>query len=215
MAAQRRTYEDLVWQAANKYGVPPNLVQSVLLRESGGNPNALSNKGAVGLMQVLPSTARGYNVNAQQLYNPATNVDVGAHYLADLYHRYGNNPVGALVAYNAGPGRWNEVMSGKRPYSSLPSETQNYVNNILSGSSPSRNMLGLQGNYTPMPSEGQQYTRAMSAPSMASPNTPSQNSSINTGMMSFSPYNQVSMQPYNDDLDYLINAYSNRISSPI
>lgn len=213
MAAQRRSYEDLVRVAANKYGVPQNLVQNVLLKESAGNPYARSNKGAIGLMQLMPNTAAMYGVNSQQLYDPATNIDVGTHYLADQYHRTGNNPIGALVSYNGGPGRWDAITRGKSSYSMLPSETQNYVNDIMGN---------INGNRMP----------AIPNINTASDNlrvTPAINNSNQAVSMiqqgSYIPglqeayqapvFRPVSMQPYNDNVDSLINAINNRFNNAI
>jgi soluble lytic murein transglycosylase-like protein len=91
---------ELADQAADKYGLPRNLVRSVMAAESGFATQAVSPKGAIGLMQLMPSTARDLGVNAQ---DPAQNVDAGARYLRDLLIKYNGALWHALAAYNAGP----------------------------------------------------------------------------------------------------------------
>jgi hypothetical protein len=95
--------------------------------ESGGNPNAVSPKGAIGLRQIMPTTAADYGVSKDQLYDPVTNRKVGNQILGDLLKRYNGDVDAALVAYNAGPGvadKW--LAAGKNP-KVLPAETQAYV----------------------------------------------------------------------------------------
>ena len=113
---------DLADAAADKYGLPRRLVRSVMAAESALNPLAVSPKGAVGLMQLMPSTARTLSANP---YDPAQNVDAGARYLRDLLLQYKGGLWHALAAYNAGPGavaRYN----GVPPYR----ETIDYITRI-------------------------------------------------------------------------------------
>ncbi|WP_206830913.1 lytic transglycosylase domain-containing protein [Alicyclobacillus fructus] len=116
--------DEIVRQAAAKYGVPEGLLEAVIQQESGGNPNATSPAGAIGLMQLMPATAAAYG--ARQPYDPAENVDAGAHYLADLLARYQGNVALALAAYNAGP-EAVDAYGGVPPYP----ETQAYVRAVL------------------------------------------------------------------------------------
>ena len=100
---------DLADAAADKYGLPRQLVRSVMAAESALNPLAVSPKGAVGLMQLMPATAKTLSADP---YDPAQNVDAGARYLRDLLVQYDGHLWHALAAYNAGPGavaRYNGV----------------------------------------------------------------------------------------------------------
>ncbi len=117
---------DLLHAAAEKSGLRPEFVLSVAAVESAFRTQAVSPKGAIGLMQLMPGTARDLGVNA---HNPAENAEAGARYLKQLLVRYSksSDPVRfALAAYNAGPGavdRYREVP----PYR----ETQAYVEKVL------------------------------------------------------------------------------------
>ena len=116
---------DLIAEAARRFGVPASWIAEVMSVESRGHAKALSPKGAIGLMQVMPETyadmrAR-YGLGANP-WDPRDNVLAGAAYLRLLYDRYG--APGFLVAYNAGPGRWDDYRLRARP---LPSETVAYL----------------------------------------------------------------------------------------
>lgn len=111
--------------AAEKYGLPPMLVRRVMAAESGFNPKAISPKGAVGLMQLMPQTAEKLGVDA---HDAAQNVDAGARYLRELLERYHGALYHALAAYNAGPEAVDKY-KGIPPYS----ETQHYVSRIVGG----------------------------------------------------------------------------------
>jgi soluble lytic murein transglycosylase-like protein len=120
------TPKELIQEAAKRNGLRPEFVQSVAAVESNFHTNAISPKGAIGLMQLMPGTAAALGVNPQ---DPAQNADAGARYLRQLLNRYKDSadPVRlALAAYNAGPGavdRHKDIP----PYR----ETQAYVEKVL------------------------------------------------------------------------------------
>ena len=91
----------LVEEVSSRYGLDPRLITTVIGVESGFNQRAVSSKGARGLMQLMPGTARRYGV--RDVYDPKQNVEGGVAYLSDLTRRYGGDLKLALAAYNAGP----------------------------------------------------------------------------------------------------------------
>jgi soluble lytic murein transglycosylase-like protein len=121
-APELLTPQQLADAAADKYGLPRKLVQSVIKAESAFQPKAVSPKGAVGLMQLMPGTSAMLGVDAN---DPVQNVDAGARYLRDLLLKYDGKLWHALAAYNAGPGAV-EKYNGVPPYS----ETINYIRRI-------------------------------------------------------------------------------------
>ena len=110
-------------QAAARHNVDPNLVRAVVKVESNFNPNAVSRKGAMGLMQLMPSTARQLKV--KNPFDPQQNVDAGVRHLKQLLESYGGDVKLTLAAYNAGAGAVARS-SGVPHYA----ETQNYVRRI-------------------------------------------------------------------------------------
>jgi len=113
---------ELADAAADKYGLPRALVRSVMSAESGLQANALSNKGAIGLMQLMPGTAQELGVDP---WDPAQNVDAGTRYLRELLAKYDGGLWHALAAYNAGPGAVDKY-KGVPPYR----ETVRYIGTI-------------------------------------------------------------------------------------
>jgi soluble lytic murein transglycosylase-like protein len=115
--------EAAIEEAAARHNVDPNLVRAVVKVESNFNPNAVSRKGAMGLMQLMPSTARQLNV--KDPFDPQQNVDAGVRQLKRLLENYGGDIKLTLAAYNAGAGAVARS-SGVPHYA----ETQNYVRRI-------------------------------------------------------------------------------------
>jgi len=129
LSAHDALYDRLIDQHAGAHGVSAALVRAVIQAESAFNPFALSPKGAMGLMQLMPATATEYGVlNA---YNPAENIRAGVAYLKSLLVRYGFKEELALAAYNAGPGAV-EKYGAVPPYR----ETRNYVAQIRRNAGP-------------------------------------------------------------------------------
>jgi soluble lytic murein transglycosylase-like protein len=118
-------YENIIRACADKYGVNASLVKAVIHAESGYNPNAVSPKGASGLMQLMPGTARSLKVGNS--FDPKDNVEGGVKYLRFLLDTFRGDVSLALAAYNAG---LNKVarFGGIPPYA----ETRTYVNRVLS-----------------------------------------------------------------------------------
>ena len=120
---QARTPQELVEQAAVKAGLPPAIVHSVAKAESGYRTNAVSRKGAIGLMQLMPGTAAELNVDP---HDPKQNAEAGARYLRDLLLKYDGDVHKALAAYNAGPGAVAKY-NGVPPYA----ETRSYIQRVV------------------------------------------------------------------------------------
>jgi soluble lytic murein transglycosylase-like protein len=120
------TPQELIQRAAVHAGLPPAIVESVAQAESGYHQDAVSPKGAVGLMQLMPTTASALNANP---YDAAQNAEAGARYLRDLLLKYESDPhqvSKAVAAYNAGPAAVDKYR-GVPPYP----ETIQYVNRVL------------------------------------------------------------------------------------
>ena len=118
-------FEQLIKSCSAKYGVNSSLIKAVIHAESGYNPNAVSSKGASGLMQLMPATAKSLKVADR--FNPKDNVEGGVKYLRFLLDTFRGDVSLAVAAYNAGLGKVAKY-GGIPPYN----ETRTYVNRVLS-----------------------------------------------------------------------------------
>lgn len=119
----QREIDSAIEQAASRHNVDPNLVRALVKVESNFNPNAVSRKGAMGLMQLMPQTAR--QLNLKNPFDPQQNIDAGVRHLKQLLESYGGDVRLSLAAYNAGSGA--VARSRGVPHFA---ETQNYVRRI-------------------------------------------------------------------------------------
>ena len=124
-------YDDAIADHASKNALNPDFVRAVIQAESGFNPRAVSPKGAMGLMQLMPQTAAEYGV--LDAFNPMENIRAGVAYLKSLLVRYDHDESLALAAYNAGPGAVEKFGRSVPPYR----ETRNYVAKIRAASGTS------------------------------------------------------------------------------
>jgi soluble lytic murein transglycosylase-like protein len=118
-------FEPLIKSLSSEYGVDSSLIKAVIHAESGYNPNAVSPKGAQGLMQLMPKTAQGLKVSNS--FDPKENIRGGVRYLRFLLDTFKGDVTLALAAYNAGLNRVSQY-GGVPPYQ----ETRNYVSRVLS-----------------------------------------------------------------------------------
>jgi soluble lytic murein transglycosylase-like protein len=118
-------YDVHIQAAAEKYGLAPPLLKAVMAVESNFNPAAISEKGATGLMQLMPATARDMSVD--DLLDPGQNIEGGARYLRHLQDQFGNDLEKVLAAYNAGPEAVRRARGAVPPFR----ETQAYVKKVL------------------------------------------------------------------------------------
>lgn len=114
----------IINEVSNKYDVDPKLIEALVKQESGFNPSAKSKAGALGLMQLMPSTAKGLGVTDPM--DARQNIEGGVKYVKSMLDRFNGNIILALAAYNAGPNAVKKY-DGVPPYK----ETQNYVRSIL------------------------------------------------------------------------------------
>jgi soluble lytic murein transglycosylase-like protein len=116
-------YRDIVLDIAEKYDMDPLLIHSIITVESDYNPFSVSSKGAAGLMQLMPETARDYGV--KNVYNPRENIEGGVKFLKDLNKKYKGREDLILAAYNAGP----EIIKKYKGVPPYP-ETINYIRKV-------------------------------------------------------------------------------------
>jgi len=123
--SSNQTISTILTEAEGRTGISADLLRAIIFVESGFNPQATSKKGAQGLMQVMPATAR--SLGFTPTYDIDQNITTGVHYLASMLERYDGNVSLALAAYNAGPGAVKKY-GGIPPYK----ETQLYIAKVLS-----------------------------------------------------------------------------------
>ncbi len=123
--AVQRDFHSIVLDKASKYELDPSLVHAVIKTESNGNPRAVSRKGAMGLMQLMPATASDLAV--RNPFDPEENIDGGTRYLKYLIERFNGDLTLALAAYNAGP----KTVEKTRSVPQI-TETKQYVSRVLS-----------------------------------------------------------------------------------
>ena len=123
-AAGLSEIKNMIELSSGQYGVDPKLIAAVAQNESNFNPNAVSEAGAVGVMQLMPGTAQALGV--QNIYDPRQNIDGGVKYLKELLTSFNGDVTKAVAAYNAGPQAVIDFQ-GVPPYR----ETQAYVGKVL------------------------------------------------------------------------------------
>lgn len=126
-------YESIIENVSQKYGVDSSLIKAVVKAESGFNPKVKSPAGALGMMQLMPSTAKSLGVDDP--LDAAQNIDGGTRYLKQMLDRYNGDVKMALAAYNSGSGTLKNKgiknLDSPEQMSKLYSETKNYVNKIM------------------------------------------------------------------------------------
>ncbi len=124
--ASRKTYDPVVKKVAKRHGVEPDLIHAIIRAESNYESTAVSAKGAIGLMQLMPATGKAYGVN--NFIDPEENIEGGTKYLKDLIRLYEGKTSLVLAAYNAG-------QEAVKRYKGIPpyAETRNYIKRIQSG----------------------------------------------------------------------------------
>lgn len=129
LQAARDPYAALIAEAAQRFSIPPAWIRAIMRTESRGDRRAVSPKGAMGLMQLMPETWAALRARlglGRDPFDPHDNILAGAAFLRDMHDRYGSP--GFLAAYNAGPGRYEDYRDRHRP---LPAETLAYVAALL------------------------------------------------------------------------------------
>jgi len=122
----KKTYDPIVSASAYRHSIPVDLVHSIILAESNYDVNAVSAKGAMGLMQLMPETAQAYGV--VNPFDPSQNIEGGVKYLKDLVKLFDRSTSKVLAAYNAGQEAINKY-GGVPPYR----ETRNYIQRVMAG----------------------------------------------------------------------------------
>lgn len=125
LAKNKKKYTPLIAKAAEKYKIDEKLIHAVIQTESAYDEKAISSAGAVGLMQLMPATAKRYGVSNRK--NATQNIDGGTRYIKDLFKMFDSNLNLVLASYNAGEGAVKKYKNAIPPYP----ETQNYVRKVM------------------------------------------------------------------------------------
>jgi len=165
----KNAFDDIIRRAAQQHGVSEGLIKAVMHTESGFNVHARSPVGAQGLMQLMPATARRFNVS--NAYDPHQNIMAGAKYLAWLLKRFNGNTTLALAGYNAGEGNVAKY-GGVPPFR----ETQDYVRRVTSRyHNLYANGVGFQAASSPEVETGRVIASSANAQQAAAPTIKSSN----------------------------------------
>jgi soluble lytic murein transglycosylase-like protein len=124
IALNEALFSPIINKAANKHNIDPALVKAIILVESGYDAMATSEKGAIGLMQIMPNTVSG--LSTEDMYNPVHNINAGVEYLRSLLNQFGGDLELAIAAYNAGSSKVREYQ-GVPPYDA----TKNFVKEVF------------------------------------------------------------------------------------
>ena len=167
VAFHPQSLDAIIAEASRRFGVPPHWIRAVMQAESAGDPSAVSEAGAMGLMQIMPETwdeLRATHGLGDDPFDPRDNVLAGAAYLREMYDRFGSP--GFLAAYNAGQGRYAEHLSTGRP---LPRETRDYIASLtpLIGASPASPMQTERNSSAPDWRAAPLFTAQMASPTSA------------------------------------------------
>ena len=209
-------YEDVVIREAERIGLDPSLAVHVLYKETGNlkNPeSARSKAGAIGVMQLMPRTAKELGVDP---LNPEENIRGGVMYLKQMYDKY-QDPTLAFAAYNAGPGRVDKALKSGQGIASLPRETQNYIvaNRMAGGGIVAFQDGGLNKPFT-TDSKGitrvPQYPLALYEKSEKRRIMAGSDANVYPGMSDLNYYNELSAQlekdptygPYKEEMEKLL-----------
>jgi soluble lytic murein transglycosylase len=138
---EKNPYDCYIYEYSDSFNVDPILIKAIMKKESNLNVNAISSKGAVGLMQLMPKTAREVseqlkvpNLSIGSLKKPKTNIMFGVYYVSKLLNHYNNSLILALSAYNAGIGnvdKWYKQKTDLKIKDIPFEETKNYVKSII------------------------------------------------------------------------------------
>lgn len=162
-----QTGGDIVSANEQRFGLPAGLLGAVISKESSGNADAISKKGAIGLAQVMPDTARGMGYDPEELKrNPALQVEAGARYLKQMLDAHGGNVADALAAYNWGPGNMQKLIRGEK--TQIPTETANYVTDPRFAQWTQATPAGSEGELAQLEQQAAQpWSQAASVPTFA------------------------------------------------